>query len=176
MIVLAIDQSFTGTGIAVFAGETLRFYYQVSTKKTDGVKLRRQQIIENGIIKIYKKILLQCPISNLLIGIEDLAYGAVGKTKIDLAKLLGGILSRLMHEGFPPENLRPISPSKWKKFLTTQGNARKKEVIDAIDLKFKTGFQGKLKYNNIADAIGIGHYVQQHPDVFIKEVEEKEDA
>jgi|GEM_PF-3012774 len=154
MIVIAVDQSFTGTGVAVFLNGELKKYFQIVTTKENS-KMKRQKTIENLICRTLDTLIKMSSKHDVHFVNEGLAYGAVGKNKIDLSKLLGGIQTRVL-DVLDESNLHEVAPTAWKKFVTGSGKADKHQVIKVINEKYKTEFI--LKDNNICDAIGIGLY------------------
>lgn len=155
MIICAVDQSFTGTGVAIFVSGELKKYFQICTDKSES-KLARQRKIEALICRTLEVLIKISSKENIHFVSEGLAYGAVGKNKIDLSKLLGGIQTRVL-DLIEESHLYEVAPTAWKKFLTGSGKADKHQVIDEVNKRYKTTFI--LKDNNICDAIGIGIFL-----------------
>lgn len=156
MIILAVDQSFTGTGVAIFVNGVLKKHFQITTEK-DKSKLARQRKIETLVCRTLS-FLKKLGDPDIHFVSEGLAYGAVGKNKIDLSKLLGGIQTRVL-DLIDEQHLHEVAPTSWKKFVTGSGKADKHQVINVINVKYGTSFI--LKDNNICDAIGIGLYLAE---------------
>ena len=132
VVVVGVDLSLTSPGICV--GRS-RINYQCESFQPPGPnKFPSHQHRCNYIAEeIIKKIQpWTSPLSNLLIVMEDYAFGASGHT-FAIAEN-GGILKyKLLHElGLPPASLVVVSPGQLKKYVSGNGNASKALMMKEV--------------------------------------------
>ncbi len=164
MTFMGIDQSLTGSGVAVFKdGE--EFYHLISTSKTQNTKsptidYTRRLIEMTGeirkLVKLYKPD---------YIAMEGMSFGARGAAIFDL-----GGLSHLLRVMFFEEDVKfiIIPPTVVKKYFTGKGNSDKMAMItEAMNRKanipfFKTIKKVKVFDDNVTDAYAIASFIQDY--------------
>lgn len=124
MFYIGIDQSYTSTGLIVLNDSSeIVLCKIVSTDKSDDIFKRAWQISEELLDAIGK--FAPCCIS-----IEGLAFSMTGNATRDLAGLQFLIVSKIKFvSGL---NISIVSPPSLKKFATSNGKAKKNDMIDAL--------------------------------------------
>lgn len=175
MTIMGIDQSLTGSGVAVFK-EGDEFYHLISTSKTKNTKAptidytRRLMEMTDEIrklVKLYKPD---------YIAMEGMSFGARGAAIFDL-----GGLSHLLRVMFFEEDVKfiIIPPTVVKKFFTGKGNSDKMAMItEAMNRKlnipfFKTIKKVRVFDDNVTDAAAIALFMQEYADGKCTEFEGK---
>ncbi len=166
MVYMGVDQSLTGTGVAVYDGKKYT-YHLFGTEKTKKTKCptidrtRRLMILKEQLRQLiwdYKPD---------LIGMEGMAFGAQGAALMDI-----GGLSHMFRELFIEEDKKFIiaPPTVIKKFFTGKGNANKMFMIESAEfrgveipfLKKYKEFSEKKFDDNVVDAHAICEFLQVH--------------
>lgn len=158
MNIIGIDPSLSGT--AIYTGEN---YYLLETKKEKSIDMSidyTNRIVElkNDIIKI---ILFHSP---LIVGIEGISYGSVGR----LVEL--GALSYFIRAEFIENNIPfiIIPPTVVKKYWTGKGSASKEMMInEALKRNISIPYYKKIKGqqvidDNCVDATAIASFTEDY--------------
>lgn len=145
---IALDLSFTSTGIAVFYDGV--FQSELSgtkgTKPADGTDVERADVILNEILRIADVITRSREKPSVYI--EDYAF-ARSNMREKLGELGGIVKHGLWQAGYQPTTV-PIAT--YRKVLTNKGNADK--TLVALTLLQKYGLM--LTQNDLADAAALG--------------------
>lgn len=166
MVYMGVDQSLTGTGVAIYDGSAFH-YHLFGTEKTKKTKCptidrtRRLMILKSELRQL---ILRYNPD---IIGMEGMAFGAQGAAIFDI-----GGLSHMFRELFIEENRKFIiaPPTVIKKFWTGKGNANKMLMIETAEFrgieipfvkKYKE-FSEKKFDDNVVDAHAICMFLAEH--------------
>lgn len=150
---IAIDQSFTNTGIVVFDDSEITYAEVFSSTKEFNIFKRSVQIAAH-VSKIVKQY------NPEFIAIEGLAFGMRGSATRDLAGLQFIIVAWLQE--IKKYEFKILSPKSVKKFATDKGNASKVEMFEALPQKTKNflvenkGFKKTKGLYDVVDAYWIG--------------------
>lgn len=145
--VLGVDQSLTGTGLALACRDG-----RVHLKRVDTGKLRGHE----RLALILGEISVRLPGTDLVV-LEDLAFGARGNSLLDLAGLQWLIRHRIWEMDVP---YVLISPYQRAEYATGRAGASKDEVLAAVIRRFP---DLPVSNNDEADAVvlmamGLHHY------------------
>lgn len=146
---VGIDQSYSGFGLIVLEanGYFTHNLWKFPPRDSDGNRLDEIRV---RLITFFKE--LEETYGTVQVAMEGYASNAkFGREKLGE---LGGIvkLSHFEVFGTDPD---VIPPTSLKKFVTGKGNAKKAEVINAIEEKWNIAFVN----DNLADAYGLARYV-----------------
>lgn len=157
---IAIDQSYTSSGVAIFdiATKSLVKILTIVTKpnKEDPLDMfKRAETISSIIIDL-------CETYNCTaLSIEGLAMGRViGNSNRDLAILQGIIINKVM-EVVDENRIVIVSPTAVKKHATGKGNSKKEEMFEHLPDDVKSKVEKYLKTKgryDVTDAYFIGTY------------------
>lgn len=128
MRLLAIDQSFTCTGLAVLEEGELIHTAVFNTSKEDNIVDRAHQVATYVCCMIQKHNIDR-------VAIEGLAFGMRGNATRDLAGLQFVVIAYIKHKEGLQVNI--ISPKTVKKVATGSGKATKLEMFEALPKKIK---------------------------------------
>jgi len=151
MIIIAIDQSLSETGICIMDTKTERFKTGVIKPK----KLRdmdRLLFLEKEIEKILVRHINRFGKENISGIMEGYSYGSVGRT-FELGEL-GGIIKVMFKEYDIP--LEIVPPTKWKKIIVGKGNYNKYRIMLEVERLYGIEF----KNNNECDAYCLARYLK----------------
>lgn len=166
MTIMGIDQSLTGSGIAIFKdGE--EYYFLISTSKTKNTKAptidytRRLIEMTDEIQKLIKEYKPD------YIGMEGMSFGARGSAVYDL-----GGLSHLLRTMFFKEKVKfvIIPPTVVKKYFTGKGNSDKLVMIEeamkrGANIPFFTTIKKQRVFDdNVTDAYAIASFIEDYLD------------
>lgn len=131
MNIIAIDQSYTSSGIVVLNDEEIVYAEKfVSNKQLD--MFERAWNVADRIIEVAREYNAD------LVGIEGLAFSKIGDATRDLAGLQYTIVTRLRFvEGF---DVYIIPPNTVKKVATGKGNAKKEVLLEFLPKKARKMF------------------------------------
>ncbi len=161
MIIMAIDQSLTGSGITIYKDGEWN-YDLISSKKTKGTKSpsidytkRLSQIVEN-----YEKLIDKYSPEYIII--EGMSYGSQSSAIFEL-----GGLSHLSRKLFLDKNIKfvVIPPKTLKKYFTQNGNADKNEMILQAELRgaeipfFEKINKKEVFNNNVVDSYAMACFM-----------------
>lgn len=164
MTIMGIDQSLTGSGVAIFKdGE--EHYNLISTSKTKNTKAptidytRRLMEMTDEIRKLIKEYKPD------IIGMEGMSFGARGSAIFDL-----GGLSHLLRVMFIEEGVKffIIPPTVVKKYFTGKGNSDKLAMIEeamkrGANIPFFTTIKKQRVFDdNVTDAYAIASFVEDY--------------
>ena len=164
MKLLAIDQSFTSTGLVLLEDDVVTLALKVTTDKNDDIYARTWTVIK----EILTVIEQHRPDASAL---EGLAYGGTGNATRDLAGLQFALITHLRyHHNL---DISIIAPTQVKRRATGKGNANKQQMVealpsevralfDAIGVKKTTGLQ------DLSDAYWIGITARELNDALCK--------
>lgn len=152
MKTLAIDQSFTSSGIVVLDGNTVVYAERFVSDAEADMFTRAWQVSEQ-ILKIERQY------NPDIIAIEGLAFGGLGDKTRDLAGLQYTIVTRLRF--VENKTVRVIPPTTVKKAATGKGNAKKELLLEALPKKalnyfLKLGVKKTTGLTDLCDAYWIG--------------------
>ena len=154
MKILAIDQSFTCTGINYFVNDKLVYFTAIKSDKKQDIFTRASYIVTE-IFKIYDNY------KPNVFCIEGLAFGATGNATRDLAGLLFSIITYGIHNysDFKYEIVRQV-----KTLAIGKGKASKNEMIEALpndikELFMSENYKKTTGLADLADAYFIGKHV-----------------
>jgi len=155
LIVIGIDQSYTGCAYTVFQDTEMVDFDIIRADKTQDVYTKA--------IGIATKISEICtkykPNS---INLEGLAFGMTGNATRDLAGLLFTIVTvlKLQHPTIP---YNIIAPTSIKKFATNSGKATKADIIAAVPDQIMDQFKNKnfKKTTGLAD-LSDAYWIARH--------------
>ena len=157
MRVLAIDQSFTSSGIVVFDDDEIIHAEKYATQKEEDMFARAWAVSEH-ILQIEQQYKTD------FVAIEGLAFADMGNKTRDLAGLQYTIVTRLRFvEG---KDVRIIPPTTVKKVATGKGNAKKDLLLDvlpkdALKLFLELGVKKTTGLRDLCDAYWIGKAAMQ---------------
>jgi Holliday junction resolvasome RuvABC endonuclease subunit len=156
MIYLGIDQSYTSSGIVVVKDQELLYSSVFKTPKDEDIFDRAWRISEH-VLEVVEKFGVE------LIAIEGLAFGMTGNATRDLAGLQFLIVSKVRQ--IAKKRIVIVSPKSLKVFATTNGKAKKKDMIGALPDEIVSVFKGegyKLTTGlaDLADAYFLAQYVK----------------
>lgn len=162
-VVVGLDFSLTSPGMSAirFEGSKLNIIDTGMVKtKSDESWFTRRERIETEILRF---VLKHKPVK---IFVENYSFGS--KNGRELAGEVHGIcIYSLIKSGYPQQDIhRVVSPQQLKKFITGRGNAKKPEIVKAVNEYF--GLSLKNSENDIADAIVlafIGYCILRYPQV-----------
>jgi Holliday junction resolvasome RuvABC endonuclease subunit len=156
MKILAIDQSYTSTGIIILDEDRIEHVEIFKTKKELLIFTRAHNITTHilSLVKHYEPD---------IIAIEGLAFGMRGNATRDLAGLQFAIITVIQEQyGYTIDILAPLTV---KKFATGSGKAKKMEMFNALPQEVKDLFVGKgwkktTGLSDATDAYWIGKTIQ----------------
>lgn len=157
MKILAIDQSFTSSGIVVLLDKKLYFCERYVTDKTKDVFERAWELTEH-----LRAIALSCKPD--AVAIEGLAFVSKGNATRDLAILQGVIIATLRFvDGY---DVVIVPPTAVKCIATGGGKAGKDDMVDALpdDVRNEFDALGVKKttgLRDLADAFWIGKFAEE---------------
>lgn len=169
-VVLALDQSMSCSGICIARGDSSG---HVDVIHTEGIQTKKIQddYIFDALIRGEKTANRICELVQLHqvthIHFESLSLGSQGQSTRSLAIFLGVLIIALARDAKNLQGITHITPNQLKKFATGSGNAKKVQMLDAIEPKdpklhsllMNTPIS-KGKYD-IADAYWLGcHFLQ----------------
>lgn len=169
MKILAIDQSYTSSGIVILDDGVMTYCERFVTDKEKDVFERAWELTEQ-----LRAIALNCKPD--LIAMEGLAFAKNGNATRDLAGLQHTIMTVMRFvDGWP---VVIISPNTVKKTATGKGNAKKDEMVlqlpadvrsefDALGVKKTTGLQ------DLSDAFWIGKSAIEQQDAENNKIDSK---
>ena len=172
--IVGVDFSLTSPGMfAIRVNENYRYsllgQHNIKTKSNEPWYTRTERVQKAiiGFIKQYNPSMVM---------VENYSYGSTNGREL-AGEVHGITLFKLFESGFPPENVyRIVSPSQLKKFITGKGNAKKPDVVKAVNEFFGTSF--KNSENDMADALVLAyigycmnHYSLVEPTLNEKQVE-----
>lgn len=152
-MILAVDQSYSGTGICYISGDGEFCYGLVKTKPKQKWAERIDTIL-NFIDSFFNlEAEQQRSLKNLSrvehVIIESYAFCAAGSSSFQLGELGGCIKYHFHKKGMEVQTMLIAHP---KMFITGKGNAEKKTSIKCVNEKYGLCIHD----DNIADAISIG--------------------
>lgn len=145
MLILGVDQSLSGTGIALIDFKNGKSRIQATeTVKTKEIGIPRLIEIRKKVATYLEDTLIKAVVR------ENYAFAAKGRSTFSSGEL-GGILNVLIHEkGFiQGKNYHIIHNTSWKKFLLEKGNL-KKDTNYLMEVYKKLGIQ--FSSDNESDA------------------------
>lgn len=156
MTILAIDQSYTSSGIVVLDDDNILHAERFITDKDEEI-YRRAWDITNRTVELAEQYEVE------YIAIEGLAFSKFGNATRDLAGLQFVIICKLRFEY--DFEIRIAPPKTMKKVATGSGNAKKGDLIDALPDHHRKQFEAmNLKkttgLSDLADAYWIGKTAQ----------------
>lgn len=166
MVYMGIDQSLTGTGVAVRNGIEYN-YYLIETEKTKNTKCptidRTRRLVH--LKQEIKDIILKH--NPEIICMEGMAFGAQGAAIFDI-----GGLSHIFRELFLELDVKFIiaPPTVIKKFWTGKGNADKMMMIEnaeirGVEIPYTKKYKGEVKFNdNVVDAHAMCEFIDVYKD------------
>ncbi len=148
MKVLAVDQSYTSSGIVVLQGKKILHCERFVTNKQGDIFDRAHELADR-LVSLVRNVKPD------IVAVEGLAYGARGNASRDLAGLQFVIVSYLRDQGY---RVKVIAPTTAKK---TAGCKKKEEMIaalpKAVHKKFSDlGVKKTTGMGDLADAYWIG--------------------
>lgn len=156
MAILAIDQSFTSSGLIVFDGDNI-IHAERYVSDTDKDIYERAWDVATRCVDVAKQFKVE------YIGIEGLAFSKFGDATRDLAGLQFAIIARLRFvEGL---DVVIVPPNTVKKVATGSGRAKKTELLENLPGDVRAMFdQMNLKKTtgllDLTDAYWIGKAAQ----------------
>lgn len=147
--VLGLDLSLTATGLAeVEDGEVVATHRVKSTGRKDATLIERQKRIHQCALEIVEWVDGDdCD----LIVIESPAYGSKFGSPHDRSGLWWLVTNHLL---LLEHNVATVAPMARAKYGTGNGAARKKDVEEAVRLRFpELNAAGQIPDDNVADAI-----------------------
>lgn len=157
MKLLAIDQSYTSSGLVVFDGDEVTHAEVFGTDKNNDIFDRAWEIATH-----IKSIVNKHQIDH--VAIEGLAFGMRGSATRDLAGLQFTIVTMLKHMANVPVTI--VSPKTVKVRATGSGKADKKAMLEALPEKLKNylvedlGIKKTKGLYDCADSYWIGMSVK----------------
>lgn len=144
---VGIDQSYSGFGLIVLEdGLHTEQLWKFSPRASDGERLE-----EIHVTLVTYLANLRPKYKTLTVAMEGYASNAkFGREKLGE---LGGIV-KLSHYAVFGRDPIVIPPTSLKKFVTGKGNAKKADVIAAIESRWGVSFRN----DNLADAYGLARY------------------
>lgn len=147
--VMGIDPSLVSTGIAFIGppeGDWAGSVYTTTIKTTPKVEItQRIDYIAREVYRLVKEF------KPKLIVIEGLAFGARGKSLLDLAGL-----HHILRRDLMLHRVEVVAPTALKKFVTGKGNTKKDEMRLAVFKKWKVEF----KTTDETDAYALAQWGQ----------------
>lgn len=151
MKVLAIDQSYTYSGVVLLENKELNFFEVLSTDKQFDTFQRALQISQRilDLTNYYKPD---------MISLEGLSFGGIGNASRNLAGLQYSIITLLYNNNF--NNIKIIAPKTVKLKATGNGKAKKLDMLNALPEDVKNsfisgGFKKSTGLYDLADAYFI---------------------
>jgi Holliday junction resolvasome RuvABC endonuclease subunit len=160
MKVIAIDQSYTSSGIIVFNDEKMHYVERYVSDKTKDIFDRAWEITEH-----IRAIALNCKPD--VVALEGLAFNAKGNRTRDLAGLQFLIVAMLRSDGY---NVIVYAPGTVKKVATGKGNSPKTMLLEVLPKDVRKKFDDmNLKKTtgllDLTDAYWIGITAIKQPVV-----------
>lgn len=145
---VGIDQSYSGFGLIVITddGSHTSNLWKFPPQNSDGARLNEIRVT---LLTKFKELKEQ----NRTVTVVMEGYASNAKFGREKLGELGGIV-KLSHFEVFGRDPHVIPPTSLKKFVTGKGNAKKEEVIAAVESRWKAG----IKNNNLADAYGLARY------------------
>ncbi len=154
--ILAIDQSFTCSGIVILRDSQILHCEKLTTDKKADKFARSWEVAQRMLVlaKMYNPTIL---------AMEGLAFGGVGNATRDLAGLQFVIATQETYVGKLKVEL--VSPGTVKKVATGKGNAKKPELLehlpkDALKKFLDLGVKKTTGLMDLTDAYWIGRTVE----------------
>jgi len=135
MKILAIDQSYTSSGIIVFMDDEMIHAERFPTSKHDNI-FKRAASVADRVERVAKEYEIDA------IAMEGLAFGMRGSATRDLAGLQF-VIAVHMQERHGYEVII-IAPLTVKKFATGSGKAKKEKMLECVPQNIKDYFGEKL--------------------------------
>lgn len=157
---LAIDQSFSCTGLVILGSDGHVIYFECIKTTNEDSLIVRAKTIADRIDKLYNDYNCTAVVT------ESLALGSIGNATRDLAGLLF-ILRLRFYENHGVEDLNFVTPTSVKKFATGYGGSKKQKVtkkhmMDALPQQIYDRFYAQYLRSkglgDLADAYWIGMY------------------
>lgn len=157
MKILAVDQSYTSSGIVVFDGEEVIHAERFVTTAENSDIFERAWAVTEKIVATAKEFNVD------YIGIEGLAFAKFGNATRDLAGLQWTIICTLRF--VEKREIIIIPPNTVKKVATGKGNSKKVALMEALPPAIRTLFDslGVKKTTgllDLTDAYWIGKATQ----------------
>jgi len=157
--ILSLDQSISSSGVCIFKKEELIHFECIKTSKKFGTDVERISHITNSIMSLYSAHNCDHIIC------ESLSFGSFGNA----TRTLGGLLFTLevkFFEKYGLTEIKKVAPTQLKKFATSNGKAKKTDMLDAVPDAIVEDFisAGYLKSKglyDLCDAYHIGKWLIQ---------------
>jgi len=164
MVIMSLDQSLVGSGIAVFKdGE--EYYKLISSEKSKGTKNPSIDYTKRiiNIVYEYEKIIDEYKPD--YIGMEGMSFGSTSSVIFEL-----GGLSHMARSMFIKKNVKfiIIPPTVVKKYFTGKGNSDKLAMIEEAMKRganipfFKNIKKQRVFDDNVTDAYAIASFIQDY--------------
>lgn len=150
--VAGLDLSLTGAGVGVLvlngdghSGYTQTHGYELK-RPTLRDQLARIDVVRDAVLRSIDEI----PFTPSLITIEEMPYGASGRSTLDRATLWNDVVRGIIHRGI---RFAPVNVSSLKIYATGKGSGIDKDaVMLAIARRYP---EIEIENNNEADAFGL---------------------
>ncbi len=144
--ILAIDQSYTSSGIVIFRNGAVVHCERFCTDKSKDIFVRAWEVSEH-VAKLAKDWNAQ------LIAMEGLAFGGKGNATRDLAGLQFVITTQMRF--IRNKDVKIYAPGTIKKLATGKGNSPKTMLLDVIPDEIRTKFDdlGVKKTTGLLDLV-----------------------
>lgn len=159
MVILGIDPSLTGTGLAVIETNGLEIAciraFVVKTYPTNLRWMRFKRM--TSISSVISKLILEYGIE--YVSIEGFSLGSTGRASSDLPEL-GGMIRKTVYD--LGVDFVEIPPTSLKKRITGRGNCYDKDlIIDGVNSILGVNIEKNSVNHNAADAIGLGFFLAE---------------
>lgn len=164
MAILAIDQSYTSSGIVVLEGNKILYAERFVSNTELDIYERAWEVADRS-IAVAKKFKVE------YIAVEGLAFSKFGDATRDLAGLQYTMVTRLRFvEGY---DVIIVPPNTVKKVATGKGNAKKEELMESLPKRVRAKFDklGVKKTTgllDLTDAFWIGKAAQIQRETDLK--------
>jgi len=151
-VFLGLDQSYGGFGFAALHQNGSADFHLWNFTKNKGGDAERLLIIYNMLSHHFWALEREY---NVVVVMEGYAHGA----KFNREKLgeLGGIVKAAVYEIYKKEPII-VPPTVLKKFVTGKGNAKKEDMVKAVEERWIAGIDD----HNLADAYGLARYAMEN--------------
>ena len=136
-VIMGIDQSLTGSGVVIMAGEKLLYHTVIKSNVTFGDTYHRVHLIAQELVEIAVKY------KPTLFRIEGVALQAKGHVA-DLGGLQHVIINRLVYGCDMAYEV--ITPASLKRLATGHGGATKWDMLEALPEKIQETFSMCYKF------------------------------
>lgn len=111
--------------------------YKLPSKATQSEKMERLNFVVSYITKYINRVKPD------YVAMEDYAFNAMGQV-FDIGELIGNIKLFLFQKGIP---FRTYAPTSLKMFIADNGNAKKPQMVSAVNRKFNIDFTEYIHEN-----------------------------